>query len=43
MTRRLLDRDHVTTLDGVGDRRRLRVETLPREQIDAAVKAARRK
>jgi WD40 repeat protein len=43
MTRHFLDRDHVTTEDGVLDKRRLRVETLPREQIDAAVKAARGK
>jgi hypothetical protein len=41
MTRRFLDRDHVTTEDGVLDKRRLRIETLPREQIDAAVRAAR--
>jgi hypothetical protein len=41
MPRRFLDRDHVTTEDGVLDKRRLRIETLPRDQIDAAVKAAR--
>jgi predicted Zn finger-like uncharacterized protein len=39
--RRFLDRDHVTSLEGTFDKK-LRVVKLPRAEIDAAVKAARK-
>jgi hypothetical protein len=39
--RRFLDRDHLTTLEGTAFKKNLAIVTLPREQIDAAVKKAR--